>query len=449
MTWDVSRHDVVVGLGFGDEGKGAVVDALCGAGPVAAVVRFNGGAQAAHTVVDGDREHTFHQFGSGTLRGVRTLLSRYVTVEPLALAAESRALAALGVPDPLRLVSVAEDALLTTPIHVAANRTREDARGASRHGSCGLGVGETVWYGLVAQESRAGRRPAPGSVFEGHPVPPGEPAPAPTVGDCRAPARLRRTLDALARWYEPLLAGGAHGFGSVGELVAVYREFGAAVRIVEGRCGQHGLGALAARGPLVFEGAQGALLDQHHGFHPHTTWSSTTPVNARALLAEIGGRARVLGVTRTSTTRHGAGPLPTEDASLRARLPERHNGDGGYQGSWRVGHLDAVLLRHAVRACGGIDGLAVTHLDRVASGLRWVDRYADGTVELPEGRPGDLGHQSSLTARLASVRPVPRDLPRDADAVLARLERTTGVPVVVTGHGPDRAAYAVRVPVPR
>jgi adenylosuccinate synthase len=139
----------------------------------------------------------------------------------------------------------------------------------------------------------AARRPTPGSVFEGHPVAPGEPGSAPTVGDCREPARL----------------------------------------------------------------------DQHHGFHPHTTWSSTTPANARLLLAEIGGRARVLGVTRTSTTRHGAGPLPTEDASLRARLPEPHNGDGGYQGPWRVGHLDAVLLRHAIRACGGIDGLAVTHLD--------------------------------------------------------------------------------------
>jgi len=433
-------HDVVVGLGFGDEGKGAVVDALCGAGPVTAVVRFNGGAQAAHTVVDGDRAHTFHQFGSGTLHGVRTFLSRHVAVEPLALATESRALAELGVADPLRLLSVAEDALLTTPIHVAANRTREDARGAARHGSCGLGVGETVWYGLVAAH-----RPAPGSVFEGHPVAPGEPPPAPTVGDCREPARLRRTLDALARWYEPLLAGGAHGFGSVGELVAVYREFGAAVRIV----GDGELGTLAARGPLVFEGAQGALLDQHHGFHPHTTWSSTTPTNARELLAEIGGRARVLGVTRTSTTRHGAGPLPTEDPSLRARLPEQHNGDGGYQGAWRVGHLDAVLLGYAVRACGGIDGLAVTHLDRASSGLQWADRYADGTVDLPEGRPGDLAHQSSLTARLAVARPVLHDLPRDADAVLAQLERTTGVPRVVTGHGPDRTAYAVRRPVLR
>ncbi|HTF47537.1 MAG TPA: adenylosuccinate synthetase [Pseudonocardia sp.] len=438
MTGDV--HDVVVGLGFGDEGKGAVVDALCGAGHVAAVVRFNGGAQAAHTVVDGDRAHTFHQFGSGTLQGVRTFLSRHVAVEPLALATESRALEHLGVADPLRLVSVATDAPLTTPIHVAANRTREDARGAARHGSCGLGVGETVWYGLVAAF-----RPAPGSLFEGHPVASSEPPPAPTVGDCREPARLRRTLDALARWYAPLLAGGAHGFGSVGELVAVYREFGAAVRIV----GDGELGTLAARGPLVFEGAQGALLDQHHGFHPYTTWSNTTPANARGLLAEIGGRARVLGVTRTSTTRHGAGPLPTEDPTLRARLPEPHNGDGGYQGAWRVGHLDAVLLRHAVRACGGIDGLAVTHLDRASSGLHWADRYADGTVDLPEGRPGDLAHQSSLTARLAVARPVLDDLPRDADALLAQLERTTGVPVVVTGHGPDRTAHAVRRPVLR
>ncbi|GGP77738.1 adenylosuccinate synthetase [Saccharothrix coeruleofusca] len=420
------EHVVVVGLGFGDEGKGAVVDALCQDGPVEAVVRFNGGAQAAHNVVVGDRHHTFSQFGSGTLAGVPTLLSRHVLVEPIALASEARELAALGVPDPLRLLSVDADALLTTPIHVAANRAREDARGADRHGSCGKGIGETVWYSLVSR-----RGAGPGDVVEGQPVP-GTPGPALTVGDCADPVRLRRGLDALARFYAPLVPDPP----AVADLVVLYRAFHDAVRTVSGE----ELGALAERGALVFEGAQGVLLDQWRGFHPHTTWSTVTPDNARGLLAAAGHRARVLGVTRTYQTRHGAGPLPTEDPATRRRFPERHNAEGRYQGGWRAGHLDAVLLRYAVAACGGVDGLAVTHLDHVAEGLRVATAYRGLGRDLPSEPSTDL---------VARATPVLEPLPRDPEAVLARFEELTGVPVVVTGSGPDRADYRVRTPVPR
>ncbi|WP_280342182.1 adenylosuccinate synthetase, partial [Nocardia neocaledoniensis] len=159
------EHLVVVDLGFGDAGKGATVDWLCAPEAdlgVAAVVRFNGGAQAAHNVVADGRHHTFAQFGAGTFHGVPTLLSRHMLVEPMALAAESERLAALGVRDPLGLLAIDGRALLTTPIHIAANRAREDARGSSRHGSCGRGIGETAWYALEHE--------------------------APTVADCRTPA---------------------------------------------------------------------------------------------------------------------------------------------------------------------------------------------------------------------------------------------------------------------
>ncbi|GAA3846218.1 adenylosuccinate synthase [Saccharothrix violaceirubra] len=383
------EHVAVVGLGFGDEGKGAVVDALCAARETVSVVRFNGGAQAAHNVVVGDRHHTFSQFGSGTLAGVPTLLSRHVLVEPIALATEARELAALGVPDPLRLVSVDRDALLTTPVHVAANRAREDARGADRHGSCGKGIGETAWYALLPGHG-------PGDVVEGWPLP-GVPGPAPTVGDCADEATLRRRLDALAAFYAPL----TEDFPAVDDMVHLYRAFADAVRTVDG----DEVRRRAARGRLVFEGAQGVLLDQHHGFHPHTTWSTVTPDLIPAMLGE---RPRVLGVTRTYQTRHGAGPLPTEDPALD--LPERHNGYGHYQGGWRVGHLDATLLDHAVRACGGVDALAVTHLDRTGLSVRT-----------------DTG-----------LHALPRDVP-------GWFERRYGVPVRVTGTGPDRVDYAVRV----
>jgi adenylosuccinate synthase len=420
------EHVVVVGLGFGDEGKGAVVDALCQDGSVASVVRFNGGAQAAHNVVAGERHHTFSQFGSGTLSGTPTLLSRYVLVEPIALAAEARELAALGVADPLSLVSIDTGALLTTPIHVAANRAREDARGRDRHGSCGKGIGETVWYSLVSRQ-----RPAPASVFEGQLVL-GEPGSAPTVGDCADSAGLRRKLDAMARFYEPLLAGSEHGFPTVAELVSLYRDFAAAVRTVSG----DEVGRRAEHGTLVFEGAQGVLLDEWRGFHPHTTWSTVTPDNARVLLG--GRRAQVLGVTRTYQTRHGAGPLPTEDSLVR--FPEPHNGVGRYQGGWREGHLDAVLLRYAVAACGGIDGLAVTHLDHAAKGLKVANAYSECGTKLPSG-PG-------LTQLLDRCTPQLTELPRDPDALVSWFETLLDTPAWVTGSGADRAGYRFRTAVP-
>ena len=408
-------HIIVVGLGFGDEGKGAVVDALCHDGTVTSVVRFNGGAQAAHNVVVGDRHHTFSQFGSGTLAGVPTHLSRHVLVEPIALAGEANDLDQLGVTDPLRLLTVHADALLTTPVHVAANRAREDARGHARHGSCGKGIGETAWYGLLAA-----RGATPGDVVEDQAVT-GTPGPPPTVGDCAHPAVLRTKLDALARFYEPLIGTGP----SVDDLVSLYRDFAGAVRVTTG----DEVGRLADRGRLVFEGAQGVLLDQRHGFHPHTTWSTVTPHNARDLLGHR--HATVLGVTRTYQTRHGAGPFPTEDHRVRARFPERHNDTGHYQGTWRAGHLDAVLLRYAIDACGGIDALAVTHLD--AHDLQVATAY---DAPLPT---------TDLTTFLTHRTPTLTDLPDPA----AWLQDHLDVPVLVTGAGPDRADYTVRAPALR
>ncbi|MEW1735800.1 adenylosuccinate synthetase [Nocardia beijingensis] len=401
-------HIIVVDLGFGDAGKGATVDWLCAPESgfeVCAVVRFNGGAQAAHNVIAEGRHHTFAQFGSGTFAGVPTLLSRHMLVEPIALAAEARQLAALGVRDPLSSLRIDGRALLTTPIHIAANRAREDARGSARHGSCGRGIGETAGYALAHA--------------------------APTVADCLRPPVLRRKLRELAAHYGPLIAPSEHRFEPIDDLVDMYREFAAAVRIV----GDDQLARLARRGTVVFEGAQGVLLDEWRGFHPHTTWSTAEPRTARAMLAEIGASGCVLGVTRTYQTRHGAGPFPTEDAGLD--LPEPHNTSGRYQGEFRLGHLDTVLLRYAIEVSGGIDGLAVNHLD-VAGKLYAATSYAvDGRTldTLPIGRWQDLDHQRELTRTLTRAQPLLTELPDDPVPWLAR---TLGVPVVLTADGPDR-----------
>ncbi|MFI6866390.1 adenylosuccinate synthetase [Nocardia sp. NPDC050406] len=409
------RHLIVVDLGFGDAGKGATVDWLCSAEAaldVSAVVRFNGGAQAAHNVVARGRHHTFRQFGSGTLSGVPTLLSRHMLVEPLALAAEARALSELGVAEPLSLLSVDERALLTTPIHGAANRCREDARGTSRHGSCGIGIGETAAYALTHD--------------------------APRVADCRRPEVLRRKLIALEEHYGALLAQGSHEYDAIDDLVDMYREFAGAVAILP----DDRLAGFAAAGRLVFEGAQGVLLDEWRGLHPHTTWSTVEPRHARNMLSRIGEPASVLGVTRGYLTRHGAGPFPSEDPALS--IPEPHNDTGRYQGAFRLGHLDPILLRYAIAACGGIDGLAVNHLDALAD-VRTTTGYmtADGFLDSIECGPWrDLDHQRRLTELLAGATPVLADLPRD---IPRYLEETLGVPVVLTADGPDRSARTVRV----
>ncbi|MFD6393438.1 adenylosuccinate synthetase [Nocardia sp. NPDC060259] len=406
-------HIVVVDLGFGDAGKGATVDWLCAAEAglgVAAVVRFNGGAQAAHNVVADGRHHTFAQFGAGTFHGVPTLLSRHMLVEPIALAAESEQLAALGVRDPLGLLAVDGRALLTTPIHIAANRAREDARGSSRHGSCGRGIGETAWYALEHE--------------------------APTVADCRTPVVLRAKLDRLAAQYDELIGPSAHGYESIDALVAMYGEFARAVRVTD----DGELARTAARGRLVFEGAQGVLLDEWRGFHPHTTWSTVEPRHARAMVAGIGGTATVLGVTRTYMTRHGAGPLPTE-APLGH--PEPHNGTGPYQGAFRQGHLDPILLRYAIEVCGGIDGLVVNHLDMPAT-LCAAAAYDTGAGIVTELIPGpwrDLDHQQRLTDQVSEATPILEPVRGDpADWLAERLR----VPVVLTGHGPERRDRVLR-----
>ncbi|MFI9511355.1 adenylosuccinate synthetase [Nocardia sp. NPDC052566] len=404
----VGRHIVVVDLGFGDAGKGATVDWLCSAEAglgVGAVVRFNGGAQAAHNVVAEGRHHTFAQFGSGTFSGVPTLLSRYMLVEPIALAGEARQLAALGVPNPLGLLHIDERALLTTPIHIAANRAREDARGSSRHGSCGRGIGETASHALDHD--------------------------APTVSDCLRPTVLREKLQALAAHYAPLIAPSEHRYEPIDDLVDMYREFAAAVTI----SGSGQLARFARRGRLIFEGAQGILLDEWRGLHPHTTWSTVEPRNARAMLAAIGATGYVLGVTRTYLTRHGAGPFPTEDTTLA--IPEPHNTIGRYQGPFRLGHFDPILLRYAIEAAGGIDGLAVTHLD--APGTRYAAteyRTPTGTVDhLPLGNWQDLTHQQHLTDLLTTATPTLTPLPAD---LVSWLEHELRTPVVLTANGPTR-----------
>ena len=391
---------IVADLGFGDSGKGTMTDYLVRSLDAGLVVRFNGGAQAGHTVVDPDgRRHTFSQFGAGSLvPGVRTHLSRFMIVHPGGLLREAEILGG----DCLSRLTVAPEALVITPFHQAANRIRETRRGALRHGSCGLGVGETVADSLAFPEDSI------------------------RFKDLSAPAALRRKLLRVQsrKWSElgsdPVL----ESRDVIDDWIGLVGSMG--VPMAEDRF----------RETVVFEGAQGVLLDEWRGFHPYTTWSTCTFDNALELLSDYPGQTVRLGVLRSYHTRHGAGPLPTEDASLVLEEPDNHFGP--WQGAFRNGWADAVLGRYALACCGGVDGLAITHLDRVRPDWKLCVGYERGVP-----RPGpfqDLEYQEILTALLQNNQP--RYVPFD----LERYEAELGAPIWYESWGPTWSDKQARRP---
>jgi adenylosuccinate synthase len=460
MLWAVPRHalpmspsraaHLVVDLGFGDAGKGTLTDWLVRRHGAHLVVRFNGGAQAGHNVVTDDgRHHTFSQFGAGTfVPGVRTHLARPTILHPLAMRVEARYLAERGVPDALERTTVSEGARVITPFHQAVGRLRELARGTGRHGTCGVGVGETVRDALAHPEDalHAGDLSQPVSL-----------ARKARAAQERLRSELADVLRAARKHpqAEPELA-----LMDDTDVAERWADAVQALRPRERVVGDDRLGLQLREGTTVFEGAQGVLLDEWRGFHPHTTWSTCTFDLALELLREqdFDGEIHRLGVLRTYATRHGEGPFPTEEPALAAALPEPHNGAEGWQGGFRVGAFDAVLARYALAACGGVDSLALTHLDRLAA--RWpvctayrapsmaddvlVRDTADASrmTALRLGPHLDLAHQERLTRALATCTPLREELDLGeppagrADRFVAWVESTLGVRVSVTSHGP-------------
>ena len=390
---------VIADLGFGDAGKGTITDFLVRRFEVSLVVRYNGGAQAGHTVETSDGRHfTFAQFSSGTLvPHVRTHLSRFRAVHPTGLLVEADRLRDVGVTDALDRISISPDALIITPFHQAAGRLREQRQ---RHGSCGVGVGETVRDSLEHPEDTI----TAGEI--------GTPALAGKLARIRERKRAEledETPDEVAdRWIDAL------------------RPFVARVRLAADD------EAIPKSGSVVFEGAHGVLLDEWRGFHPHTTWHTCTFEHAHELLRGFSDPVTRVGVLRTYATRHGLGPFPTEDLALD--LPEPHNPPGEWQGAFRRGWLDAVLAKYAITACRGVDRLAITHLDRLASGWQMAASYAGTSLAL--GPPHDLAHQEALGNSLRAAQPEYVPMPHQPDAFLAALEHTLEAPVWIASHGP-------------
>lgn len=438
MSFESRTPYIVVGLGYGDESKGATVDALAAHLPdTAAVVRWSGGAQAAHNVIHGPRHHTFRQFGSASFLDVPTHFSRDMMVNPNMLLAEAETLASKGVRDPLSLLSVDTTSLITTPIHVALSRARELLRGGEAHGSCGLGIGDTTAYDLACLRvnrgaKRIGNFDLPSRVdSDALPV---------TAGIVANRTALITHLDKLARYATPMLEqvddpDGLLAFGSVEEMAYAMRDVMGEVRLL---APDQGIVDALSQGSVIFEGSQGILLDQDYGFHPHTTWSQTTPRYLRRRLQAWGYTPFVLGLTRSYGTRHGAGPMPGEDTSQS--VPELHNSTDRFQGHWRQGRLDLTLLRYAFFAAGGLDGVSISHLDaEVPDVIRW--EAADEvklhlTLSFSRGQVERVGEERANVARHARVH---REFIHDGDAGLIELvEQATGAPVVLTADGPTR-----------
>jgi adenylosuccinate synthase len=424
----VGKNVVVIGTQWGDEGKGKIVDLLTDR--VAAVVRFQGGHNAGHTLVIEGKKTIVRLLPSGILRdGVACLIGNGVVLSPDALLAEMDELIASGVPVNER-VRISPACPLIMPSHVALDLAREHAKGAAAIGTTGRGIGP-------AYEDKVARRALRVSDFAHRE---------------RFAAKLGEVLDfhnfVLRHYFgrhtvdfqqtlEHLLALGERIQPLVADVVALvdgYRKAG---------------------GHVLFEGAQGALLDIDHGTYPFVT-SSNTIAGGACTGAGIGPRSidYVLGIVKAYTTRVGAGPFPTE---LLDEMGEHLARVGHEFGSVtgrprRCGWFDAVALRRSI-SLNSVSGLCITKLDvldaldiiRICVGYRVGGRVMDtpplAADQYADCEPvyEDLPGWNSSTVGITRY----EDLPENARIYLDRLQEVAGVPIDIISTGPDRAETIV------
>jgi len=343
---------IIVDLGFGDQGKGTTIDFLADRLKAELVIRYLGGPQTAHNVVEPEgRHHTFAQFGSGTFVGAKTHLSYFMSINPLELEAEAEALMAKGINNPFDLITFDAHSLIVTPFHVHLNRMREIARGRKRNGSCGKGFGETIRDARNNVSLRFSDFGTDGlqrkmDFLWRYKIDQAEQI----VDDNSDNKELIKFLHFLKnKDYVKLLVEAYDRILTKHQL-----KFRPTEIVLE-----------EAKGTLIFEGAQGVLLDERFGFYPHITHSNTTSENADMLIAGSQAKARRIGILRVYATRHGAGPFVTEDRFLTETIPDVHNKLDKWQQKFRIGWFDLVTARYALAVGGKIDELALTCLDRL------------------------------------------------------------------------------------
>jgi adenylosuccinate synthase len=413
----------VIGAQWGDEGKGKIVDWLSERADV--VVRFQGGANAGHTLVIGNVEYKLSLLPSGVVRpGKLSIIGNGVVVDPWALVDEIEAIGKKGVaisPDNLR---VADNAALILPSHGALDRARDERHGDRRIGTTGRGIGP-------AYEDKVGRR-------------------ALRVCDLADPQALEERVDQLLLHHNALLRGLDKPEVDRSALLALLREVAPKILPYADTMWRLIDEARRDRRRILFEGAQGAMLDVDHGTYPYVTSSNTLAGEAAAgsgiAPSAIG---YVLGITKAYTTRVGSGPFPTElNDAIGDRLGERGREFGVVTGrKRRCGWFDAVAVRQAIKT-GGIDGIALTKLD-VLDGFHEVKfctayRRGDATLDyVPSGMTAQAELEpvyESAEGWAESTRGARSwaDLPATAIKYIRRLEELIGAPVALLSTSPER-----------
>lgn len=398
------RAFAVIGAGYGDEGKGLMTDYLAASTAADVVVRTNGGAQAGHTVTAPDgRRHVFSHVGSGAFAGTPTHLSRHFVVHPMFFNDEAEEVRALR-----GSVSLTADprAAVTTPFDIMVNQIVEDHRGNARHGSCGMGFGETVERSLDADMSL--------TVADLHV---GGARLAARLGAIRrlwVPERLRRLgVERIPDRFRPLLADDAISLHFIDDC----ERFAAGVAM---------RGDATLSGTVVFEGAQGLMLDQDYGHFPHVTRSNTGVTNMASVALEAGiGEIAAHYMTRAYTTRHGAGPLAHDGTPTGyADIVDPTNMPNDWQGSIRLAPLDVDVLAAAVRH----------DLSRVPAGVRVTASLALTCADQLRDAATVFAGGAERTVKAAS-------LPRF-------LAGNSGIPVSHVSYGPTRATMEDARPAP-
>ncbi|TPQ26425.1 adenylosuccinate synthase [Methylomonas sp. EFPC3] len=419
----MGKNVVVIGTQWGDEGKGKLVDLLTE--QAAAVVRFQGGHNAGHTLVINGEKTVLHLIPSGVLRdGVQCMIGNGVVLCPEALLKEIEILEKSGVPVRNRL-QVSEACALILPVHVAVDQAREKARGSKAIGTTGRGIGP-------AYEDKVARRGL-------------------RAGDLRNREEFSARLKELVEYHNFMLVNYYQAEPvNYAEILDNTLRLGEIIKPMLTDVGEALYSHQQQGNNVLFEGAQGALLDIDHGTYPYVTSSNTTAGGA-ATGSGVGPLALdyVLGITKAYSTRVGNGPFPTELMdSYGEHLGVKGHEFGATTGrKRRCGWFDAVSMRKSAQL-NSLTGICLTKLD-VLDGLDKIgictaykidgqitetaplgaDQYAVCEAVIEE-MPGWSGSTAGITDFA--------QLPENAKAYIARIEQLVGVKVTILSTGPDR-----------
>jgi len=414
---------VVVGSQWGDEGKGKIVDWLSERAEI--VVRFQGGHNAGHTLVIDGEVYKLSLLPSGVVReGKLSVIGNGVVIDPWALLDEIEKLGRQGVTVGPDRLTIAENAPLILPLHVTIDQAREEARGSARIGTTGRGIGP-------AYEDKVARR-------------------AVRICDLHDFDSLAAKVDALLDHHNAFLRGNGQAEIEAAPLMAALAEIAPRLLPYVG-CVWRKLDRWRSAGRrILFEGAQGAMLDVDHGTYPFVT-SSNTVAGQAAAGAGLGPGALdyVLGITKAYTTRVGSGPFPTELTDEIGRgLGERGHEFGTVTGrKRRCGWFDAVLVGQSIKV-GGIDGIAFTKLD-VLDGMEKIRvctayRYRGEILDYMPAAPGIQAELEPIYEDMEGWRESTRgarswaDLPATAIKYIRRVEELIQAPVAMLSTSPER-----------